>query len=381
MYEAALDGFVSAVFFISSINAALLAAILLFNHRLKNKANRALAFALIGVSIILLYESIYALGLEREFVFLSFIPFYVISTIPIGVYYFTVYFLRPQRQFGNRDWWILLPIGLEILVELSYLPVFWKLDSPEQFFAADMVLTKLSEAIGLTVSFILLPRSLQKVRQYQKQLADHFSTIPQNSIRWLQFFIYALIAISLFWLVSFLQGLFGVDDELTFSVVNLGFSFLLFGLGYTMILGASIFQSIPLDDNRSNDATKAKKLSKKADKYHEELLLLMEQEKLFLNSDLQLLDLYQRLDISASYLSQIINEKEGKSFFEFVNHYRVETVKEHLVCEDYSHYSVMGIALECGFNTKSTFYSVFKQFTGATPSAYQKAHRITQKES
>ncbi|MEL7532740.1 MAG: helix-turn-helix domain-containing protein [Bacteroidota bacterium] len=375
MQEAALYGFVSAVFLLSCINGLLLAAILLFNQRLKSKANRALAFALVGAAIILLYESILSVGLEEEYPILMLIPFYLISSIPIGVYYFTVYFLKPERQFANLDWLILLPIGLEILGEFLY--AYWYGDGGEevQSIGADWILAILGEGVGLISCFVLLPRSLQKIKQYQKQLTEHYSTIPKQSIQWLQFFIYALILISLFWLGSFVEGLLGYDQELTFAVVSLGLSFLLFGLGYTMILGSSTFQIIPPDDLSPSVEAKTKQLSKRTEKYHAALLGLMAEEKLFLKSDLQLRDLCEKLDISASYLSQIINEKEGKSFFDFVNHYRVETVKQRLISPDFKHYSIMGIALECGFNTKSTFYSVFKQFAGMTPAAYQKTHK------
>ncbi|MEM6343714.1 MAG: helix-turn-helix domain-containing protein [Bacteroidota bacterium] len=381
MNEAALYGFMSAVFLLSCVNGLFLGAILLFNQRLKTKANRALAFALIGAAIILLYESILYLGLEEQYPFLMLIPFYLISSIPIGVYYFTVYFLRPDRAFGKWDWWILLPLSLEILGEFLF--AAWYGDGAETspYIWGDWVLSILSEGVGLVSCFVLLPRSLQKIMQYRKQLTAHYSTIPKQNIWWLQFFIYALIVISLIWLLSFLEGMLGYDPDFTFAIVALGLSFLLFGLGYTMILGSASFQSIPTDDLSPNPEPKSKQLSKKTDKYHKDLLELMQQEKLFLNSDLQLRDLCQSLDISASYLSQIINEKEGKSFFDFVNYYRVATVKQRLISPEYEHYSIMGIALECGFNTKSTFYSVFKQFVGMTPSAYQKKHKMSPQAS
>ncbi len=377
MDEAALYAFMSAVFLLSCINGLLLGAILLFNQRLKNKANRALAFALIGAAIILLYESILYLGLEEQYPFLMLIPFYLISSIPIGVYYFTVYFLEPNRAFGKLDWWILLPISLEIFGEFLFAAWYGNGAEESPYVWGDWVLSILSEGVGLVSCFLLLPRSLQKILQYRKQLTAHFSTIPKQSIWWLQFFIYALIGISLAWLISFVEGILGYDPEYTFTIVSLGLSFLLYGLGYTMILGSSSFKTIPTLDLSASSEPKTKQLSKKTDKYHQDLLTLMQQEKLFLQSDLQLRDLCEKLDISASYLSQIINEKEGKSFFDFINHYRVETVKEKLLMPEYEHYSIMGIALECGFNTKSTFYSVFKQFAGMTPSAYQKKHKIS----
>ncbi|MDO8898280.1 MAG: helix-turn-helix domain-containing protein, partial [Bacteroidales bacterium] len=58
---------------------------------------------------------------------------------------------------------------------------------------------------------------------------------------------------------------------------------------------------------------------------------------------------------------------------EFVNEYRVNEVKKMLADPKYTHYSLLGIAFECGFSSKSTFNSVFKKFTRKTPSEYRKS--------
>ena len=78
------------------------------------------------------------------------------------------------------------------------------------------------------------------------------------------------------------------------------------------------------------------------------------------------------MDLSKGYLSQIINQKEGKNFFDFINHYRVEDVKEKLNDDAYSHFSILGVALEAGFKSKSTFNAVFKKMTGMTPSQFKR---------
>ena len=92
------------------------------------------------------------------------------------------------------------------------------------------------------------------------------------------------------------------------------------------------------------------------------------------NIELTLNDLAQELQLSSGYLSQIINEREQKSFFEFVNFYRVEAIKRKLLDQNYAHYDIFSIALESGFKSKSTFNAVFKKMTQQTPSAYKKKH-------
>ena len=109
--------------------------------------------------------------------------------------------------------------------------------------------------------------------------------------------------------------------------------------------------------------------------YHRDLLALLRDRKVYANVELTLENLAHQLNISSGYLSRIIKEKEDKNFYEFINHFRLEAVKSMLLDEAYSNYSIMGIATECGFQSKSTFNKAFKKSTGETPSAFQKRNR------
>jgi AraC-like DNA-binding protein len=101
------------------------------------------------------------------------------------------------------------------------------------------------------------------------------------------------------------------------------------------------------------------------------LLRLMETEKLFTNSDLKLQYLAQKLDIPAHHLSQIINEKLGQNFFDFLNQYRIEEAKKYLTAPEKQPYTILSIALEVGFNNKASFNTAFKKHTGMTPSYFR----------
>ncbi|MGI9492263.1 MAG: helix-turn-helix domain-containing protein [Geminicoccaceae bacterium] len=95
----------------------------------------------------------------------------------------------------------------------------------------------------------------------------------------------------------------------------------------------------------------------------------MDIDKLFLESDLTLADLAAHTGISANYISQAINEKLNCNFFDFVNKRRIDAAKEKLV--ERQDISIMDIALEVGFNAKSTFNAAFKRFVGMTPSQFR----------
>jgi ligand-binding sensor domain-containing protein/AraC-like DNA-binding protein len=101
---------------------------------------------------------------------------------------------------------------------------------------------------------------------------------------------------------------------------------------------------------------------------------LMEEEKPFLNPDLTLRDLAKMLHLHPNYLSQIINERIGVSYNDYVNRYRIEEAKKRLIDSDGGIRNVLEIALDTGFYSKSVFNSAFKKFTGMTPSQYRKKH-------
>ncbi|MFT3738077.1 MAG: two-component regulator propeller domain-containing protein [Breznakibacter sp.] len=100
------------------------------------------------------------------------------------------------------------------------------------------------------------------------------------------------------------------------------------------------------------------------------LLGHINQDHAFLNPDLKIGDLADRLDCSVHELSQVINQHLGQSFSEFINHYRIEEVKRRLQSDEYSRFTLLAIAESCGFNSKTSFYRVFKKETGMTPAEY-----------
>ena len=97
----------------------------------------------------------------------------------------------------------------------------------------------------------------------------------------------------------------------------------------------------------------------------------MEEEKLYLNTNLNLNILSAHIDIPQKVISSVLNQHLNKSFSEFVNAYRVEAFKEKIRQPDMDHLTIAGVALECGFNSQATFQRIFKQFTGLSPSAFR----------
>lgn len=99
---------------------------------------------------------------------------------------------------------------------------------------------------------------------------------------------------------------------------------------------------------------------------------LMEREQLYLNPNVTLKSIADKLSTNTKYLSQVVNHQLGTPFQHFVNTYRVALAKEKIASGGFNNLTLFGIALQCGFKNKSTFYKVFKEVTGSTPREYLK---------
>jgi YesN/AraC family two-component response regulator len=102
----------------------------------------------------------------------------------------------------------------------------------------------------------------------------------------------------------------------------------------------------------------------------DKILLLMTEEKIYLDSDLKLKDLADRLGLSVPHTSQLINQNLNKDFNTFINEYRIEDAIDML--ENNSNLTIRSVAYEVGFNNNVTFYKAFKKYKGTTPSEYLK---------
>ncbi|MCP4150484.1 MAG: helix-turn-helix domain-containing protein, partial [bacterium] len=102
---------------------------------------------------------------------------------------------------------------------------------------------------------------------------------------------------------------------------------------------------------------------------------LMEKEKAFLDADLTLKKLAQKLNVHYNHLSQIINDRLQQSFNDYINSFRIEEAKKKLADPAESKQTVLEIAYNTGFYSKSVFNTAFKKFTGITPSQYRKEER------
>lgn len=110
------------------------------------------------------------------------------------------------------------------------------------------------------------------------------------------------------------------------------------------------------------------------DEYAEVLKQFMEKSRAYCNQGLSIQDLAEQIGMSRHTLSQVMNSKIQKNFYDFVNYYRVEECKRLILDPENKHLKIQVIGENCGFSSKSSFYQVFRKFTGMTPSEFRKLH-------
>lgn len=136
----------------------------------------------------------------------------------------------------------------------------------------------------------------------------------------------------------------------------------------------------PAPENAAEDAEKLAVKPQISQEQLQRVVAALEQEELFRNPELTLDSLALHLGLTPNAVSQLLNAGLGLSFYDVVNGYRLEEVKRRLLTPDARRLTVLALALEAGFNSKTTFNRVFKEKTGLTPKEYQKKYQVTQRD-
>ena len=194
------------------------------------------------------------------------------------------------------------------------------------------------------------------------------------------------------WLITSLAGIFfQYDISLTMSVVALFATFIIHFTAYKGIykyklaknkeavynfLNKDLVISFNNLQTLENNTQEEYRESITADNlYFQKLELLCKDDRIYTDSTLSRERIAEELGISAGYVSQIVNTVTGDNFTNYINHYRIEAVKEMILNSEYENYNLLTIGLESGFTSKTTFYKAFKKATGQTPNEYRNSNK------
>jgi AraC-like DNA-binding protein len=295
---------------------------------------------------------------------------------------------RPKLSFG--DGLHLLPFVIFSVIAVSARPPM----DDSVFNGTAFELRFLPYSMASLVSIgTYVPLTILRLNSHRRNLLEYFSyTSDRISLNWLRMVVVGFTLMLLLTVLSaFTNILIGTETLNPGYFLFLGFVAFAFLFSFFGLRQPAIFQ--PAQDERFVDTIAAEVVSHDAAAEEEDLpekytrsSLSQEQAQVylaaldaylsnelpFLHRDLTLQDVATQLKIPQHHLTQAINGHLHKNFYTLINDYRVEEVKRRLVDRRYAHLTVLAIAHDAGFNSKSSFNMTFKRVVGLTPSQFRK---------
>ena len=364
--------------FASGAIQGLFLMIVLIRHPIGNKAaNRILAFLVLMVAFILVENVIRDVGFYKDLphaIFSTTAFWYLISP----TLYFYVCFLSGNKQvFKTIDVLHLIPFVLAFADLMRFYPLPGEIKIG--YFEQMSVQKEITLGAFITVSFLLGQIAIYSVLGLKK-LKQTMTSITKKTLNIKTHFLLLkrlLILLIIFGVFDFsvflANSLFENSPKFLQYLVLMGMSILNYSIAYLAIkYPLQLFPQMKIKPRYENSA-----LSEKSSKeYLLTLEELMQKEQLFLDSELSLQNLAERLNISQYHLSQLLNQELGVNFYDFVNRFRIAEAQHRFSTQSYNHLSILAVCYDVGFKSKSVFNQSFKKFVGMTPSEFRKNHEL-----
>jgi AraC-like DNA-binding protein len=225
--------------------------------------------------------------------------------------------------------------------------------------------------IGVILQIYYFYRSLKLYQHYRTWTKSQFSDIDSVSFKWYRNF---LIVLALGLLADWLHILVDVIFQLSFEQDwwdNLLMVLLIYYVSIAGYAQAQPSRQVAFKDDPEPKSTQiTTDLPSDYREWKDRIDQLMQHNQPYLQPELTLADVAHQLKTNTSVLSGVINGVYKKNFNDFVNAYRVEEFKKQIQSPQNKHLTLLAVALDCGFNSKSTFNRAFKNATGITPKEF-----------
>lgn len=377
------------VFIIGAAQAFFLAAIAMAKKN-KFKADYVMVVLLVLMGFLLIGYALEVMGMDIDYPI--FLGCYTAMPTLFGplVYLYVVSYTKKSQRF---NFWFLLhavPYVVFTIAVFLQLMVYSEgsvVEDKEIIEGNKKIIFYVMAFFRVFVGAFYLIAAFIELRRHNRRIGHQFSYTEQVDLKWLKRVILAMIILwgtiiatnILYYLDIWLP--YRIGDNIIFSVITL----IVFLTGYYGIKQQIIYSPppIPQKDPVSEQGQPKKPIPTKqyvhsslsenqSEAYLQRLQDYMEKEQPYLDGKLSLRDVADYLGISTNHVSQVINEKLHINFFDFVNGYRVALMKNKMHDPANSHLTLLGMAYDSGFNSKSSFNHIFKKMTGLTPSAYLK---------
>lgn len=380
-----MPNLVQHILILGAFQGFLLFGLLTFDSR-ASTANRILAVFCLLLALFFLSPFITLSGELNSFSFL--IGWFFFLPASYGALNYLYYrHAVTDSSLSWKDLWHLTPVGLCYLLNVD-----WLFTSPEyrlQHFNSGSLPLSTGLIISLYIfyiqAFVYNIISARLVYRYQKKAQNTLANFNPDIFRWLWTF---LILTFLIWSLKAIADITDIRSYSTWADVLI--VIFIYSVAIAQWRSPKLFrvEKLEIDSGKLLTDQDTDRLAHNdnapgaLDESTRQSLLAvtkehMQHHKPYLDNQLTLNSLAESIGLSSHHLSEVLNQQEGKNFYQFINQYRINHILEQLNHDKSS--KILDVAMAAGFSSKSTFNAVFKQFTGQTPSQYRKAFSTPEK--
>jgi AraC-like DNA-binding protein len=248
-----------------------------------------------------------------------------------------------------------------------------------------------AKPVQMIIYYFLARRTLSS---YQRSIRQLFSNTSRIDLRWARFLINGFLILIVSFLSIFPLMLLYPEYFNMLLLINMALATpYIYMAAYKGIMQPSLWQVQPAISKEAleeelhqaeafTDPKQPKPVkpggpnTQRIEKIVQDIIRLMEKDRLYQESELTLQELADKLDLPPYQISLALNEGMRKNFYDLVNGYRVTEAKRLLLDPKNSNFTILSVGYEAGFNSKTTFHTVFKKFTGSTPTEYRNKHQL-----
>lgn len=218
------------------------------------------------------------------------------------------------------------------------------------------------------ISLIVYAIASFKIVKQIKNSDDETSPYKEEIARFIQYILIGLLLIIIFWSFGIFKTyiLHALDSYIVYQLVWISMAVFLFIVGYFSFTQPEIIR-LPV---KKREATRNRLTTEEIIQIQQKLQILIEEEEIFTRSDLSLKILSKQLGTSSNNLSWLLNSVYEKTFYEYINEFRVKAFLQKIEAGKHKKQTLLSIAMDAGFNSKSTFNKTFKLLMNDTPSRY-----------
>jgi len=277
------------------------------------------------------------------------------------LFYYSLALTNRYQKEMKKYLWLFIPVIFEVL--LQYLHLFI-----DNILIFEIILDIISIAY-FPFSLFIFYLILKQLKTHNDNILTLFSSIEDKELNWLKHLIMVNIGFFIIWIID--DSLRVIIGENPISEFISGLSLLATFITIVWIGFAGTKQPQIFDSTIKASSSKKEKLTTTTDQNKfTEIKRKIEEEHLFTDINLSLKELAQILEVRDKELSRLINQCYGNNFFHFINSYRINCFKELMKNPKNKNLSIVGLSIEAGFKSKSTFYTAFKKIEGKTPTSY-----------